>query len=51
MDNRIDALNLEALPKEAIVLPLYERPLFPGTFTTLMVGRPEDVAVISRVIR
>ena len=50
MDNRIDALNLEALPKDAIVLPLYERPLFPGTFTTLMVGRPEDVAVISRVI-
>ncbi len=50
MDNKIDAFSLETLPTEAIVLPLYERPLFPGTFTTLMVGRPEDVSVITQVI-
>ena len=35
MDNKIDAFSMETLPTEAIVLPLYERPLFPGTFTTL----------------
>ncbi len=46
---RIDTIN-QTLPTEAMVLPLYERPLFPGTFTTLMIGRPEDVAVISQVI-
>ena len=50
MDNKIDAFSLETLPTEAIILPLYERPLFPGTFTTLMVGRPEDVSVITQVI-
>ena len=50
MDNKIDAFSMETLPTEAIVLPLYERPLFPGTFTTLMVGRPEDVSVITQVI-
>ena len=50
MDNKIEAFSMETLPTEAIVLPLYERPLFPGTFTTLMVGRPEDVSVITQVI-
>ena len=40
----------EQLPRRAIVLPLLERPLFPETFTTLMIGRPADVTAITRVI-
>ena len=40
----------EELPKRAIVLPLLERPLFPETFTTLLIGRPQDVQIISKVI-
>ncbi len=42
--------EMEKLPVRAIVLPLLERPLFPETFTTLMIGRPADVAAITRVI-
>ena len=40
----------DALPHRAIVLPLLERPLFPETFTTLLIGRPQDVQTISKVI-
>ena len=40
----------EVLPRRAIVLPLLERPLFPETFTTLMIGRPSDVQIISKAI-
>lgn len=32
------------------VLPLVQRPLFPQTFTTLMIGRPEDVNAMNDVI-
>ncbi len=42
--------EMEKLPVRAIVLPLLERPLFPETFTTLMIGRPADVTAITRVI-
>ena len=42
--------EMEKLPVRAIVLPLLERPLFPETFTTLMIGRPADVSAITRVI-
>ena len=41
--------EMEKLPVRAIV-PLLERPLFPETFTTLMIGRPADVTAITRVI-
>ena len=40
----------EQLPRRAIVLPLLERPLFPETFTTLMIGRPSDVQIITKAI-
>ena len=51
MDNIIStAENNEAMPTRAIVLPLLERPLFPETFTTLLIGRPQDVQTIGRVI-
>ncbi len=40
----------EILPRRAIVLPLLERPLFPETFTTLMIGRPSDVQIITKAI-
>ena len=40
----------EALPRRAIVLPLGDRPLFPETFTTLMIGRPQDVQAMTKVI-
>ncbi len=40
----------EKLPPRAIVLPLLERPLFPETFTTLLIGRPLDVQIITKVI-
>ena len=40
----------ETLPTRAIVLPLLERPLFPETFTTLMIGRPQDVQTMTSVI-
>ena len=40
----------EILPSRAIVLPLLERPLFPETFTTLMIGRPQDVQTMTHVI-
>ena len=42
--------EMEKLPVRAIVLPLLERPLFPETFTTRMIGRPADVTAITRVI-
>ncbi len=42
--------NEEAEDKRAIILPLLERPLFPETFTTLLVGRPQDVQIITKVI-
>ncbi len=45
-----DRNEVEKLPVRAIVLPLLERPLFPETFTTLMIGRPADVTAITRVI-
>ena len=40
----------ETLPRRAIILPLLERPLFPETFTTLMIGRPSDVQIITKAI-
>lgn len=36
--------------KRLPVLPLLEKPLFPETFTTLMIGRPEDVQVMNTII-
>lgn len=36
--------------KRIPVLPLLEKPLFPETFTTLMIGRPEDVQVMNTII-
>ena len=50
MDNTEMNTADEELPKRAIVLPLLERPLFPETFTTLLIGRPQDVQIISKVI-
>ncbi len=50
MDNTEMNTANEELPKRAIVLPLLERPLFPETFTTLLIGRPQDVQIISKVI-
>ena len=52
MDNDILDINTEKTryPEKLPVLPLLERPLFPETFTTLMVGRPQDAAVIRSVI-
>ncbi len=47
-ENKIEEGN--ELPTRAIVLPLLERPLFPETFTTLLVGRPQDVQTITKVI-
>ena len=38
--------NQKRLP----VLPLLEKPLFPETFTTLMLGRPEDVQTMNTII-
>lgn len=38
------------IPSRAIVLPLLDRPLFPETFTTLLIGRPQDVQTITKVI-
>ena len=50
MNEKDTARTEETLPRRAIVLPLLERPLFPETFTTLMIGRPSDVQVISKAI-
>ena len=51
MNENENAKNAEeTLPRRAIVLPLLERPLFPETFTTLMIGRPSDVQIISKAI-
>ncbi|MBO8436412.1 MAG: endopeptidase La [Spirochaetes bacterium] len=47
-ENIIEEGNI--LPTRAIVLPLLERPLFPETFTTLLVGRPQDVQTMTKVI-
>ena len=41
--------EMEKLPVRAIVLPLLERPLFPETFTTLLIGRHADLTAIMRV--
>ena len=40
----------ETIERRTIVLPLLERPLFPETFTTLLIGRPQDVQIISKVL-
>ena len=40
----------ETASARAIILPLLERPLFPETFTTLLIGRPQDVQIISKVL-
>lgn len=46
-----DSKNKAELPDKNIpILPLLERPLFPDTFTTLMIGRDQDVRVINKVI-
>ena len=45
-----DTQNEETLPKRAIVLALGDRPLFPETFTTLMIGRPQDVLAMTKAI-
>ena len=53
MDNtdNLETTNTEEkMPERAIVLPLLERPLFPETFTTLLIGRPLDVQIITKVI-
>ena len=51
MNENVTTRNAEeTLPRRAIVLPLLERPLFPETFTTLMIGRPSDVQIISKAI-
>lgn len=46
-NNNIDIEKIDKVP----VLPLLQRPLFPQTFTTLMVGRPEDVLVMNNIIQ
>ncbi len=38
------------IPSTLPILPLIERPLFPRTLTTLIIGRPEDVNIINNVI-
>ncbi len=50
MDNTEINNENDSLPTRAIILPLLERPLFPETFTTLLIGRPQDVQIISKVI-
>ena len=51
MDNTVNTSEKEeAVPSRAIVLPLLDRPLFPETFTTLLIGRPQDVQTITKVI-
>ena len=52
MDNNILDINKDkaSYPEKVPVLPLFDRPLFPETFTTLMVGRPQDAAVIRQVL-
>lgn len=42
--------NIKYNEKRLPVLPLLEKPLFPETFTTLMIGRPEDVQVMNTII-
>lgn len=47
MDNQKEKNETsEKLP----VLPLTGRPLFPETFTTLMIGRPDDIRVMNKII-
>lgn len=45
--NNIDIKQIERVP----VLPLLQRPLFPQTLTTLMIGRPEDIITMNKVIK
>ena len=42
--------NTKELPSILPILPLVEKPLFPGTLTTMIIGRPEDVNIINSVI-
>ena len=45
----LEKTDIEKIDKVA-VLPLFQRPLFPQTLTTLIIGREEDVAVMNNII-
>ncbi len=45
--NKIDIEKIDRVP----VLPLMQRPLFPQTLTTLMIGRAEDVNTMNSIIQ
>lgn len=42
--------NTNEIPSILPILPLAEKPLFPGTLTTMIIGRIEDVNIINNVI-
>ncbi len=42
--------NTNEIPSVLPILPLVEKPLFPGTLTTMIIGRVEDVNIINNVI-
>lgn len=45
----LEKTDIEKIDKVP-VLPLLQRPLFPQTLTTLVVGRPEDVEIMNKII-
>ncbi|HET7838840.1 MAG TPA: LON peptidase substrate-binding domain-containing protein, partial [Rectinemataceae bacterium] len=48
-DNEIIPID-QLLPNKLPIIPLMGRPIFPGIFTPIMIGNPEDVKVIEEAI-
>ena len=46
-DNTIIPSN-QLLPNKLVIIPLANRPIFPGIFTPLMINAAEDIKVVEK---